>query len=172
MAVIGIEPSAILTFRDEALSLVDESLREKAAELAPHCLMFDEFIAREANAGRITAASFTDETREIKLHGHCFQKALAGVHASLTALNLPANYQVKTIPSGCCGMAGSFGYEKEHYDLSMAIGELVLLPTVRDSSSEVIIAATGTSCRHQIHDGSGRRAYHPAEILLAALKQE
>lgn len=172
VAVIGIEPSAILTFRDEALSLVDESLREKAAELAPHCLMFDEFIAREANAGRITAASFTDETREIKLHGHCFQKALAGVHASLTALNLPANYQVKTIPSGCCGMAGSFGYEKEHYDLSMAIGELVLLPTVRDSSSEVIIAATGTSCRHQIHDGSGRRAYHPAEILLAALKQE
>lgn len=168
--LVGIEPSAILTFRDEALSLVDESLRAQAASLAPNCLMFDEFVTREANAGRITSDLFTDETREIRLHGHCFQKALAGVHASVAALSLPANYSVKTIPSGCCGMAGSFGYEREHYDLSMSIAELVLLPAVREAGEDVIVAATGTSCRHQIHDGAQVRAYHPAEILLKALR--
>jgi Fe-S oxidoreductase len=131
--------------------------------------MLEEFIVQEMNAGRLTPDLFTEETRQIRLHGHCFQKALVGVSASLTALSLPVNYQVSTIPSGCCGMAGSFGYEREHYQLSMDIAELVLLPAVRNAVDEVV-AAPGTSCRHQIHDGTGKRARHPAEILFEALK--
>ncbi|HIF31574.1 MAG TPA: FAD-binding oxidoreductase [Planctomycetaceae bacterium] len=167
--LIGIEPSAILTFRDEALELFEEPLKSVAHRMAPHCLMLEEFIVQEMNAGRLTPDLFTAETRQIRLHGHCFQKALVGVNASLTALSLPVNYQVSTIPSGCCGMAGSFGYEREHYQLSMDIAELVLLPAVRNAVDEVV-AAPGTSCRHQIHDGTGKRARHPAEILFEALK--
>lgn len=169
--LVGIEPSALLTYRDEALDLVDASLRDKARRLGEHCLLFDEFIARETLAGRITADRFTNDARTVYLHGHCFQKALVGVHPSITALSLPANYHVKTIPSGCCGMAGSFGYEREHYELSMSIGELVLFPRVRQAEAEALIAAAGTSCRHQIHDGTGRTAQHTAEILFDALKQ-
>lgn len=168
--LVGIEPSAILTFRDEALDLANPEMAQAATQLAPHCLMLDEFIAREAKGGRITSAAFTDEKRTIHLHGHCFQKALVGTSASVDALSLPENYHVTVIPSGCCGMAGSFGYEREHYDVSMKIAELVLLPAVRDTDAEALIAATGTSCRHQIHDGSGRRALHPAEILRDSLR--
>ncbi|MFV1995058.1 MAG: FAD-binding and (Fe-S)-binding domain-containing protein, partial [Verrucomicrobiales bacterium] len=170
--LVGIEPSAILTFRDEALDLAEADTVEAARRIAPHCLMFEEFIAREANAGRVTADAFTDEARKVHLHGHCFQKALAGTAASVTALGLPENYQVAVIPSGCCGMAGSFGYEREHYDLSMKIAELVLLPALREAAEDDLVAAPGTSCRHQIHDGVGRRALHPAEILRAALREE
>jgi len=169
--LIGIEPSGILTFRDEALDLCTPETRPIATAIAPHCLMVDEFIAREAKEGRINSDAFTDETRTVHLHGHCFQKALAGTSASVAALSLPENYQVIDIPSGCCGMAGSFGYEREHYDLSMNIGELVVFPAVRqtDEASE-IIAAPGTSCRHQIHDGTRRKALHPVEVLRAALR--
>jgi len=166
--MIGIEPSGILTFRDEAIDLADEKDRAAARADAAHCYLFEEFIAREAGAGRITAGSFTEEARTVHLHGHCFQKALAGIEASVTALSLPANYTVRTIPSGCCGMAGSFGYEREHYDLSMQIGELVLFPAVRQAAPTDIIAAPGTSCRHQIHDGTGQNALHPIEVLHAA----
>jgi Fe-S oxidoreductase len=105
----------------------------------------------------------------IKLHGHCQQKALSSVSPSVKLLSLPENYNVETIPSGCCGMAGSFGYEKEHYDLSMKIGELVLFPIVRKQADEVIIAAPGTSCRHQVKDGTGKKALHPVEVLWNAL---
>jgi FAD/FMN-containing dehydrogenase/Fe-S oxidoreductase len=168
--LVGIEPSAILTFRDEALELFEEPLKTTAKRIAPHCLMLEEFIVQEMNAGRLTADLFSEETRQIRLHGHCFQKALMGVSASLTALSLPTNYKVTAIASGCCGMAGSFGYEREHYKLSMDIAELVLLPAVR-SAGDDIIAAPGTSCRHQIHDGTGTRARHPAEILFEALKK-
>ena len=119
--------------------------------------------------GNIKADQFTKEKKLIKLHGHCQQKALSSVHASVKMLSLPENYTVQTIPSGCCGMAGSFGYEKEHYDLSMKIGELVLFPTVRKQPADTIIAAPGTSCRHQVKDGTGRIAKHPVEILLEAL---
>jgi Fe-S oxidoreductase len=105
----------------------------------------------------------------VVLHGHCQQKALTSVAGSVRLLSLPRNYTVTTIPSGCCGMAGSFGYEKEHYELSQQIGELVLLPTVRKQGEDVIIAAPGTSCRHQIKDGTGRRALHPVEVLFEAL---
>ncbi|WP_080053867.1 FAD-binding and (Fe-S)-binding domain-containing protein [Spirosoma aerolatum] len=168
--LVGLEPSAILTFRDEYPELVDESLVEDAKKLAANTLTFEEFIAREVDAGRIRADQFTDETRVIKLHGHCQQKAVSSLVPGKKALSLPKNYSVQLIPSGCCGMAGSFGYEAEHYDVSMKVGELVLFPTVRQQPEEVIIAAPGTSCRHQIKDGTSRKAKHPAEILLEALR--
>lgn len=167
--LVGIEPSAILTFRDEYKELADEPLKEAANKLAKNSLMIDEFLQREVIAGKISSKQFTEETKEIKLHGHCHQKALASTNPTLFMLNLPLNFKATEIPSGCCGMAGSFGFEKEHYDLSMKIGELVLFPTVRNSSLTTLIAAPGTSCRHQIKDGTSRTAYHPVEILYDAL---
>jgi len=167
--LIGIEPSAILTFRDEYIDLADDDKFEAAKQLAKNVFTIDEFIAKEIEKGNIKMEQFTAEKRLIKLHGHCQQKALSSVAPTVKLLSLPANYSVETIPSGCCGMAGSFGYEKEHYDVSMKIGELVLLPTVRKQSEDVIIAAPGTSCRHQIKDGTGRIAKHPVEVLWEAL---
>jgi FAD/FMN-containing dehydrogenase/Fe-S oxidoreductase len=167
--LIGIEPSAILTFRDEYVDLVDDDQLAEAKELSSNVYMVDEFIAKEIAKGAISAEQFTKEKKLIKLHGHCQQKAWNALAASANILSLPQNYSVETIPSGCCGMAGSFGYEKEHYDISMQIGELVLFPAVRRLEEEVIIAAPGTSCRHQIKDGTGRRAKHPVEILYEAL---
>lgn len=167
--LIGIEPSAILTFRDEYVDLVDLPQLAMAEKLAENCLLIDEFIAREIENGNITQASFTKENRLIQLHGHCQQKAWAAVGASKRIMAFPENYKVEVIPSGCCGMAGSFGYEKQHYELSMQIGELVLFPEVRKQSENVIIAATGTSCRHQIKDGTSKKALHPIEVLYDAL---
>ena len=167
--LIGIEPSAILTFRDEYPDLVGDEFVEDAKKLAQNALQFDEFIAREIEMKHISKDVFTKEKRVIKLHGHCQQKAISSMVPTKKMLSLPENYTVQLIPSGCCGMAGSFGYEKEHYDISMQIGELVLFPAVRKQPEEVIIAAPGTSCRHQIHDGTGRKALHPAEILWDAL---
>jgi Fe-S oxidoreductase len=167
--LIGIEPSAILTFRDEYVDLVDDEQLHDAKELASNVYMMEEFIAREAAKGHIREDQFTKENKVIRLHGHCQQKAWNALSASVNTLSLPQNYSVETIPSGCCGMAGSFGYEKEHYQISMQIGELVLLPSVRGFGDDVIIAAPGTSCRHQIKDGTGRLAKHPVEILYEAL---
>lgn len=167
--LLGVEPSAILTFRDEYIDLADDEQLDAAKELAKNVFMIDEFIAAEIKLGHLNKSLFTKEARLIKLHGHCQQKALSAVSHSVTMLSLPENYRVETIPSGCCGMAGSFGYEKEHYQLSMQIGELVLLPAVRNQPDDVIIAAPGTSCRHQIKDGVGKKAYHPVEILYDAL---
>ena len=168
--LIGIEPSAILTFRDEYIDLADDENFAAAKELAKNVFLIDEFIAREIDKGNINKDLFTKEKRLIKLHGHCHQKALSSVAASVKMMSFPENYSVETIASGCCGMAGSFGYEKEHYDLSMKIGELVLLPAVRSQADDVIIAAPGTSCRHQIKDGTGRKALHTIEVLYDALK--
>lgn len=167
--LVGLEPSAILTFRDEYPDLVDESLVADAKRLAENALTFEEFVARELDAKRIRPEQFTNETRLIKLHGHCQQKAVSSLVPGKKALSLPKNYTVQLIPSGCCGMAGSFGYEAEHYEVSMKIGELVLFPAVRQQPDDVIIAAPGTSCRHQIKDGTARKAQHPAEILFEAL---
>ncbi len=167
--LVGIEPSAILTFRDEYLELADESLRKAARRLAENSLMIDEFLEREINAGKIQIEQFTTAKKHIKLHGHCHQKSLASTKPTLFVLGFPENYTVEEIPSGCCGMAGAFGYEKEHYDLSMKVGELVLFPAVRNSNKETLIAAPGTSCRHQIKDGTDRTALHPVEILYDAL---
>jgi FAD/FMN-containing dehydrogenase/Fe-S oxidoreductase len=167
--LIGIEPSAILTFRDEYIDLADDDNLEKAKQLSKNVFLIDEFIANEINKGNISKELFTKEKKEIKLHGHCQQKALSSVAPTVKILSFPENYSVQTIPSGCCGMAGSFGYEKEHYDLSMQIGEMVLFPTIRKQAEDTIIAAPGTSCRHQVKDGTGRKALHPVEILYDAL---
>ncbi|MDQ6608305.1 MAG: 4Fe-4S dicluster domain-containing protein, partial [Bacteroidota bacterium] len=167
--LIGIEPSAILTFRDEYIDLVNDDQLQEAKELSLNVYLIDEFITKEMAKGNITKEQFTSEKKLIRLHGHCQQKAWNALSSSVTMLSLPQNYSVETIPSGCCGMAGSFGYEKEHYAISMQIGELVLFPFVRNLGDDVIIAAPGTSCRHQIKDGTGKKAKHPVEILYEAL---
>ncbi len=167
--LVGIEPSAILSFRDEYPDLVPAPLAAKATELARHTLLIDEFLARETDAGRISADSFDTTPRRILVHGHCHQKALSSLAPTTRILGLPRGHAVEVIPSGCCGMAGSFGYEAEHFDLSMQIGELVLFPAVRQAAADTLIAAPGTSCRHQIKDGTARSALHPVEILHAAL---
>jgi len=163
--LVGIEPSAILTFRDEYPELADKDLKEEGVNLSKSVFMFDEFMVREIGRGNIKKELFTTEPATIKLHGHCHQKALASTEPTKQMLSLPANYKVEEIKSGCCGMAGSFGFEKEHYDLSMKIGEMILFPEIRKTEESVIIAAPGTSCRHQIKDGTGRRALHPIEIM-------
>jgi len=168
--LIGIEPSAILTLRDEYLDLAED--QKNAHYLAKHSFTIEEFLAREIEAGRITSESFTEKEERIRLHGHCHQKALSSLVPSKIALGLPKNYKVQLIPSGCCGMAGSFGYEKEHYEVSMKIGELILFPAVRKEAESTLIAAPGTSCRHQIKDGTQRTALHPVEILYKALIRE
>jgi Fe-S oxidoreductase len=167
--LIGIEPSAILSFRDEYPDLVDEELHSQAVELAKHVFMIDEFIANEIDKGNIKKEQFTTVSKEIKLHGHCQQKAVGALSNTVKVLSFPENFKVETIPSGCCGMAGSFGYEKEHYELSIQVSELVLMPFVRKQPESVIIAAPGTSCRHQIKDGAHRKALHPVEVLYDAL---
>ena len=169
--LVGIEPSCILSFRDEYPDLVPAELSDQAKELGRNALLFDEFIMREVAAGRITTNDFTTDAVEIWLHGHCHQKALVGTEKTVQAFKLLSGAKVHVIPSGCCGMAGSFGYEKEHYKTSLAIGEMVLFPTIRkaikttDSITPVVVSAPGTSCRQQILDGTGVHAVHPIEIL-------
>lgn len=167
--LIGIEPSAILAFRDEYPELVEKDLQKVAVNLAQNTLLFEEFISAEIDEGNIKEDAFTSEEQHILLHGHCQQKAVASTEPSKRMLSLPKNYFVREIPSGCCGMAGSFGYEKEHYQLSMQIGEMVLFPAVREAKEDYIISAPGTSCRHQIKDGTGKTALHPVEVLYDAL---
>ena len=166
--LIGIEPSAILSFRDEYPQLVSEDLKEQSKTLAKNALMFDEFVGRLIESDQLNSTMFRERDQTIRLHGHCHQKALASLKPTVQMLQLPKGYRVRLIPSGCCGMAGSFGYESEHYDVSMQIGELVLFPTVRAEPTESLIAAPGTSCRHQISDGTGKKALHPIEILRDA----
>ena len=165
--LIGIEPSTILTFRDEYLRLADN--KEMAINIAKNTFTIEEFLDKEISEGTIKNDAFTQEEKQIKLHLHCHQKALSSVLPTFNLLNLPKNYQVTVIPSGCCGMAGSFGYEKEHEEISMQMGELTLFPAIRKISLETVIAATGTSCRHQIKDGTNRAALHPVTILRRAL---
>ena len=171
--LIGIEPSCILSFRDEYPDLVPPEMRADAKRLAAGCLLFDEFLMREVRNGHIGTDAFRPLDADIWLHGHCHQKSLIGVGASAEMLRLIPGARVHVIPSGCCGMAGSFGYEKEHYKTSMAIGEMVLFPTVRkaaESPGKTLVAAPGTSCRQQILDGTGFKAQHPVEILFNSLK--
>lgn len=166
--LVGIEPSAILTFRDEYLRLADD--KEGAKAIAKHVYTLEEFLKRELEADRIDKAQFVTDTKELKVHGHCHQKALSGTQASYAVLSIPENYKVSILATGCCGMAGSFGYEKEHYELSMKVGEDTLFPAVRKMPEETEIIAAGTSCRHQIFDGTKRIAKHPITILREALK--
>ena len=165
--MLGIEPSAILGFRDEYLRLADDL--DSAKEISKHSFLIEEFLASEIKVGNIASDEFTSEVKSIKIHNHCHQKSLSNQKITFDLLNLPQNYKPTIIASGCCGMAGSFGYEKEHYGVSMQIGELKLFPSVRKASKETIIAANGTSCRHQIKDGTGVQALHPVSILKQAL---
>ncbi len=168
--LVGVEPSAILSFRDEYPRLVPEELRAEARRIGRQCLTVEDFLVREFQKGNINPGQFTDEKARILVHSHCHQKAIDGHEGPVLALSIPDGYHAEYIPAGCCGMAGSFGYEKEHYDLSMAIANQTLLPRIREADAQTIIAAPGTSCRHQIHDGTGRKALHPVEILYDALR--
>lgn len=166
--LIGIEPSAILTFRDEYLRLAKD--KDSAQKLSKNALTIEEFFKREISSGKIHSDQFSDMEKSIKIHGHCHQKSLSSIEATFAMLNLPKNSSVTIYNSGCCGMAGSFGYEKEHYDISMQMGEDTLFPKIRATSETTEIAAAGTSCRHQIFDGTNRKALHPVSILKTCLK--
>jgi FAD/FMN-containing dehydrogenase/Fe-S oxidoreductase len=169
--LVGIEPSALLTFRDEYPEIAGSALAGDARAIARNTLLFEEFICREIDKGHISSAQFTDQPMRVLLHGHCQQKAIASTAPTIRMLSLPVNYRVEEINDGCCGMAGAFGYEKEHYDLSMKIGEMVLFPAVRTAAADTVITAPGTSCRHHIADGTGRNAIHPVEVMYDALKK-
>jgi FAD/FMN-containing dehydrogenase/Fe-S oxidoreductase len=171
LPLVGIEPSAILGFRDEYPELAGNDLKGSAEKIAINSFMLDEFIASEFRLGRIDRSLFVEEKARILLHAHCQQKAIASAADTIEMLSIPMNYSVTEIPSGCCGMAGSFGYEKEHYDLSNKIGELVLFPEIRNCNESTIISAPGTSCRHHIKDGTGRVALHPVVVLYNALRK-
>ena len=163
--LIGVEPSAILTFRDEYPDLLRDEAKEKALKVSKYTFTMEEFLANEIEAGHLNSEDFTKEKRNILVHGHCHQKAISSINFTKEVLSTPKNFDVKLIPSGCCGMAGSFGYEKQHFEVSMKIGELVLFPEIRKTDENTIIVASGTSCRHQIYDGTKRKAYHLVELL-------
>lgn len=165
--LLGIEPSAILGLRDEFPLLLSKGTWDP--NLSKRSLLIEEFIEQQAAAGYISPDRFTQESARLKIHVHCHQKALGSAASTFQMLNLPLNYKPTIIAAGCCGMAGSFGFEKDHYDLSMKIGELRLFPVVRKASEETIVVANGTSCRHQILDGTGRKALHPITVLKQAL---
>ncbi len=170
--LVGIEPSAILGFRDEFPELAGKEYHDRALKIARNTLLLEEFLVREFKKGKISRDMFSNESTEVLVHVHCQEKAIVTSESIIQALSIPSGFSVREIPSGCCGMAGAFGYEKEHFDLSQKVGELVLFPDVRAASDETIIAAPGTSCRHHIKDGTGRIALHPAEVLYAALKSK
>jgi Fe-S oxidoreductase len=165
--LVGLEPSAILSFRDEYRRFGLEVNTVEA--VGSKSLLIEEFLAAEISEGNVEPSRFSNESRKVKIHNHCHQKALSDQKVTFDMLNLPENYSVSIISSGCCGMAGSFGYEAEHYDVSMKIGEQRLFPAIRKAGEDVLIAANGTSCRHQIRDGTGRQALHPVSILRQAL---
>ena len=167
--IIGVEPSCIACFRDEYPSLVQNSAARKVAETA---LFFEEFITGLAARGELSLPFNPDAPEQrITIHTHCYQKALGTAAKVVEMLRLIPNATVEEIDSGCCGMAGSFGYEKEHYEISMAIGEQVLFPSVRGASADTVIAAAGTSCRQQIKDGTQRKAVHPIVVMAQSLMQ-
>jgi FAD/FMN-containing dehydrogenase/Fe-S oxidoreductase len=164
--VVGLEPSCLLGLRDEFLYMHPEG---EAAELALEAFLFEEFLAKEQAAGRLKLALKPLRHKKAVLHGHCHQKAFGVMGDVERALKLVPGLEVETIESSCCGMAGAFGYEASHYDVSMKMGELSLLPAVRKAGADDLIVADGTSCRHQIRDGTGREAIHVARVLEQAL---
>ncbi len=146
-------------------------MQQAAIALSGAAFTIEEFLANEFKAGMIDRNLFTTAEKKVLIHGHCYQKSLSSQDYTTTCLEIPVNYKASLIPSGCCGMAGAFGYEKEHFDVSQQVGELVLFPAVRSASTETLIAAAGTSCRHQVKDGTGRLSQHPVEILYDALRE-
>jgi len=165
--LIGIEPSAILGFRDDYLRLADDKISAK--NISNHTFTFEEFIKNEFEKENVIAASFTEKSEEIKIHIHCHQKSLSTSESTFSMLNIPTNYKPTILNTGCCGMAGSFGYEKEHYGVSMQVGEDTLFPKIRNTAESTLISVAGTSCRHQIKDGTKRTSKHPITILKEAL---
>ncbi|HEY7657115.1 MAG TPA: FAD-linked oxidase C-terminal domain-containing protein [Burkholderiales bacterium] len=164
--VIGLEPSCLLGLRDEFLSMAPGV---ESAELAMNAYLLEEFLAREHDAGRLELKLAPLPEKKALLHGHCHQKAFDAMPAVRKTLGLVPGLDVEVIESSCCGMAGAFGYEAAHYDISMKMAELALLPRVRKAAAGELIVADGTSCRHQIRDGSGRQAIHVARVLERAL---
>ncbi len=168
--IIGFEPAELLTLHDEAIDLMErEDLRNQARTLAVGSWLFEEWVCRMARNQRLNLPEHPRQEQHIMVHTHCHQKALSEPQAATDCLRLIPGARVEAIESGCCGMAGSFGYELEHADLARAMGELSLLPAVRQAPPETTIVACGTSCRHQILIGTGRHASHPAEVIRAAL---
>ena len=163
--IVGLEPSCLLTLRDEYLDLLPDDPR--AQSVAQKAMLIEEFLAELAERGELNLP-WKSESRSVLVHGHCYQKALTGTSALLQMLRLPG-WEVQEVNSGCCGMAGSFGYEAEHYRISQAIGDERLFPAVRATGSEVSVVASGMSCRHQIEHGVGRRPQHPIELLAEAI---
>jgi len=168
--IVGLEPSGILGFRDEYKRLFTDAKKQKIERLSSLSFTFEEFVAREMSNGSISKNAFTENKLAIEIHIHCHQKALSSPKYSLEILNFPKNYSAVKIPAGCCGMAGSFGYEEEHFEMSNQIGEQVLFPRLRSLPADTLVVASGTSCRHQIKDGVQMNSIHPAEVLLKALK--
>lgn len=165
--ILGIEPSAILGFRDDYHRLINDELKPTLEILSNKTFLIEEFLSKYFAENEDLKSKFSNQKKEIIYHGHCHQKSLSSSQFAIDILNFPENYSATEIQSGCCGMAGSFGYE--HYDLSMQIGEMVLFPAIR-GSSEKTVSASGTSCRHQIKDGISKKSYHPIEILYDALE--
>ena len=165
--IVGLEPSCLLTLRDEYPEFLRTNVAKKVAD---NSFLFEEFVMREQGAGRIKLESKC-QTRKVLLHGHCHQKALVGTAPTVSMLKA-AGFDVSEVDSGCCGMAGSFGFEKEHYDLSVTIGNRRLAPAVKAAGADVEIVAPGISCRQQIDHLAGRKAKHPAELLWEALSNE
>jgi Fe-S oxidoreductase len=166
--LLGIEPSALYTFKDEYLKLATD--KSSAKKLAENCFLMEEFLAQEIDKGHISTDAFTDQAKTLKIHAHCYQKSLGNPADTFKILNLPKNYKVSLLSTGCCGMAGSFGYETEHFEISQKIGEERLFPAVRKMEPTTLLAANGTSCRHQISDGTNRSALHPISILYQAMR--
>ncbi|MCH8035642.1 MAG: hypothetical protein IIC53_00790 [Proteobacteria bacterium] len=165
--MVGLEPSCLLTLRDEFTVLLPGAETEA---LASRALLFEEFLTAEREAGRLALDLGPIRAKRALLHGHCHQKAFGAMAAVEAALGLVPGLEVETIESGCCGMAGAFGYAAETYEISMKMGELALLPAVRAAGAETLIVADGTSCRQQIRDGAGREALHVARVLESALR--
>ena len=165
--MLGVEPSAILSFRDEYLRLADD--KESANELSENCFIIEEFLKQELAVGNIRKEHFTNQAAVIKIHGHCHQKALSNTSRTFDILNIPENYKVTIIPSGCCGMAGSFGFKKEHYDVSKSIGERSLFGPIRSADTDVAVVSEGVSCRQHITDNTGRSAIHLVELIASII---
>ncbi|HVT55939.1 MAG TPA: FAD-linked oxidase C-terminal domain-containing protein, partial [Xanthobacteraceae bacterium] len=165
VAIVGLEPSCILGFRDEIPALLKT---DAARKLAAHAFTFEEFLLREQNAGRLNLPLKETKQRAL-VHGHCHQKAFDAFSPVTKILKLIPGLEIEPIESSCCGMAGAFGFQKETIDVSLAMGEISLLPALRKAAAGDLIVADGTSCRHQIKDGAGREALHAARVLAAQL---
>lgn len=167
--LLGIEPSALFTFVDEYPDLVGLELKNEAKRIAKNTMMVEDFLAKEINMKKITPDFFSQSPKHILLHGHCHQKSLRSMDSTIVVLSLPLNQKVTDLKSGCCGMAGSFGYEKKNYNLSMKVGEINVFSKVKDYPEDCVISAPGTSCRQQIEHGTKRKAYHPIELIYDSL---